>query len=246
MLEPRMTSLQPLLEIDRHEYAHLAGLVDPELGDLIGLQFLLVHPQPEADIGRWCRPLVRHGHARLNPLETLGLTSARCHLDHDFGTAQLRVVLPPPSALPKGDRDPDRADDDSNNPHDKSGIHEAGLPDLVARKPRRKQSLTRAANRSHLGFGCESGIRCDRLDAPEWAGKAAIKKMASRPSQLSKAQPSKADRTAIIVRVRRRALCVKAHMIRRRVERRPAMERRSAAASASAVPPRFESPWRCF
>ena len=29
ILEPRMTSLQPLLELDRHKHAHLAGLVDP-------------------------------------------------------------------------------------------------------------------------------------------------------------------------------------------------------------------------
>ena len=37
ILEPRMMSLQPLLELDRHKHAHLARLVDPQLRNVFGL-----------------------------------------------------------------------------------------------------------------------------------------------------------------------------------------------------------------
>lgn len=72
------------------------------------------------------------GHARLNALETVGLAIAGGHLDHDFGTALLRIEFPALSPLPEGQREADRPDNHSNNPDDKSGIHQDGLPDLVA------------------------------------------------------------------------------------------------------------------
>jgi hypothetical protein len=56
-LEPRMTGLQPLLELDRHKHAHLTCLVNPWLGNLIGLQFLVVDLQPETDVGCGGPPL---------------------------------------------------------------------------------------------------------------------------------------------------------------------------------------------
>jgi hypothetical protein len=129
-----MTGLQPLLELDRHEHAHLTCLVNVQLGDLICLQFFAVDPQPETDVGGGGCSSVRYGHARLNALETLGLASAGGHLDYDLGTAELGVKLPDLSPPPQGQRETNRSDGHSDDPDDYPDVHQAGLPDLVAAK----------------------------------------------------------------------------------------------------------------
>lgn len=88
-------------------------------------------PPPDLEVAR---SLVRHGQARLDALETVGLASAGGHLDHDLGTAELRVELAVLSPLSEGQREADRSHTHSNNTNDKSGIHPDGLPDLVAAK----------------------------------------------------------------------------------------------------------------
>jgi hypothetical protein len=136
VLKTRMTSLQPFLELDRHKHAYLAGLIDRELGNVTGLHFLLVHPQSETDVGGGGRPVVRHRHGCLNPLETLGLASASGQLDHDLGTAKLGLEPPTLRSLSNGQREANHPHDDSDNPEDNLDLHSDGLPDLLARETR--------------------------------------------------------------------------------------------------------------
>jgi hypothetical protein len=123
VLEASLTSPHPVFQLPWDEHAYATGLVDPQRGDLLSEQLLLVQPEAEANIPCGGRALVRYHDVRLNPFEAAGLTSVGGQLDDHMRALKLGLQLLAPCPFPERPGEADGRQDDSGESHDKSSVH---------------------------------------------------------------------------------------------------------------------------